>query len=143
VSPCLITPHAMSTDDELAVQLCHCGGEWSASRPGRFISLRRSPRYSLDRRVCGPRSRSGCCGKKIRRESNADSSVVPPSRHTKRYDPPSVYIKSTVSLPNPKLNIDFMWAQCCCLAFQKTMTSSKAGCSWAFVCTNRRAFTWR
>jgi hypothetical protein len=32
------------------------GGEWSASRPGRF------PRYPLDRRLGGPQSRSGRCG---------------------------------------------------------------------------------
>jgi hypothetical protein len=35
------------------------GGEWSASRPGRFISQGKSPWYPLDRMVGGPQSRSG------------------------------------------------------------------------------------
>jgi hypothetical protein len=34
------------------------GGEWSASRPGRFI-LGKEPLDSLDRKLGGPRSRSG------------------------------------------------------------------------------------
>jgi hypothetical protein len=34
------------------------GGEWSASRPGRFTKGE-SPRYSLDRRLGGPQSQSG------------------------------------------------------------------------------------
>jgi hypothetical protein len=35
------------------------GGEWSASRPGRFIPQGKSPWYPLDRRLGGPQSRSG------------------------------------------------------------------------------------
>jgi hypothetical protein len=38
------------------------GGEWSASRPGRFIARGRSPRYPLDRRLGGPQGQSGRCG---------------------------------------------------------------------------------
>jgi hypothetical protein len=34
------------------------GGEWSASRPGRF-----TPRYPLDRRLGGPHNLSGRHGK--------------------------------------------------------------------------------
>jgi hypothetical protein len=34
------------------------GGEWSASRPGRFTPGK-EPRYSLDRRLDGPQSRYG------------------------------------------------------------------------------------
>jgi hypothetical protein len=35
------------------------GGEWSASRPGRFTLQGKSPWYPLDRRLGGPQSRSG------------------------------------------------------------------------------------
>jgi hypothetical protein len=35
------------------------GGEWSASRPGRFTPRERAPFYPLDRRLGGPQSRSG------------------------------------------------------------------------------------
>jgi len=35
------------------------GGEWSASRPGRFTPRVRSPGYTLDRRCGGPQSQSG------------------------------------------------------------------------------------
>jgi hypothetical protein len=35
------------------------GGEWPDSLPGRFNPKEKSPRYSLDRRLGGPRSRSG------------------------------------------------------------------------------------
>jgi hypothetical protein len=35
------------------------GGEWSASRLGRFTPGERIPRYPLDRRPGGPQSRSG------------------------------------------------------------------------------------
>jgi hypothetical protein len=35
------------------------GGEWSASRPGRFTPRGKSPRYPLDRKLDGPQSRSG------------------------------------------------------------------------------------
>jgi hypothetical protein len=38
------------------------GGEWSASRPGRFILSEKSPWYPLDRRLGGPQSRYGRCG---------------------------------------------------------------------------------
>jgi hypothetical protein len=38
------------------------GGEWSASHPGRFIPWK-EPRYTLDRRLGGPQSRSGRGGK--------------------------------------------------------------------------------
>jgi hypothetical protein len=38
------------------------GGEWSASRPGRFTPREMSPWYPLDRRLDGPQSRSGCGG---------------------------------------------------------------------------------
>jgi hypothetical protein len=37
------------------------GGEWSASRPGRFTPGK-SPRYPLDRRLGGPQNRPGCSG---------------------------------------------------------------------------------
>jgi hypothetical protein len=52
------------------------GGEWSASRPGRFTARERAPRYSFDRRLGGPQSRSGYdVEEKIpipRRNSNPD-----------------------------------------------------------------------
>jgi hypothetical protein len=35
------------------------GGERSASRPGRIIPGERAPRYALDRRLGGPKSRCG------------------------------------------------------------------------------------
>jgi hypothetical protein len=35
------------------------GGEWSASRPGRFTPRERAPWYPLDRRLGGLQSRSG------------------------------------------------------------------------------------
>jgi hypothetical protein len=35
------------------------GGEWSASLPGRFTSVGKSPRYPLDRSLGGPQSRYG------------------------------------------------------------------------------------
>jgi hypothetical protein len=34
------------------------GGEWSASRPGRFTPQGKSPWYPWDRRLGGPQSRS-------------------------------------------------------------------------------------
>jgi hypothetical protein len=40
------------------------GGEWSASRPGRFTPSKRAPRYTLDWRLGGLQSRSGRCGVK-------------------------------------------------------------------------------
>jgi hypothetical protein len=58
------------------------GGEWSASRPGRFASRRKSPRYLLDRRLVGPQNRSGRGGdEKIpspRRESNSQTPIIQP-----------------------------------------------------------------
>jgi hypothetical protein len=39
-------------------------GEWSASRPGRFITGETAPRYPLDRRLDGPQSLSGRDGGK-------------------------------------------------------------------------------
>jgi hypothetical protein len=41
------------------------GGEWSASRPGRFTLARKSLRHPLDRRPGGPPSRSGRCEETI------------------------------------------------------------------------------
>jgi hypothetical protein len=41
------------------------GGEWSASRPCRFIPRGKSPRYPLDRRLGGPQGRSRRCGEII------------------------------------------------------------------------------
>jgi hypothetical protein len=38
------------------------GGEWSASRPGRFTPQGMNPWYLLDRMLGGPQSRSGCGG---------------------------------------------------------------------------------
>jgi hypothetical protein len=35
------------------------GGEWSASRTGRFTPQGKSPWYPLDRSLGGPQSRSG------------------------------------------------------------------------------------
>jgi hypothetical protein len=35
------------------------GGEWSASRPGRFIPKEKARWYPLDRRLGGSQSRSG------------------------------------------------------------------------------------
>jgi hypothetical protein len=35
------------------------GGEWSVSRPSRFTPEGKNPRYPLERRLCGPQSRSG------------------------------------------------------------------------------------
>jgi hypothetical protein len=36
-------------------------GEWSASRPCRFIPREKSPRYPLDTKLGGPQSQSGRC----------------------------------------------------------------------------------
>jgi hypothetical protein len=36
-------------------------GEWSASRPGRFIPLGESPLYLVGRGLGGPQSRSELC----------------------------------------------------------------------------------
>jgi hypothetical protein len=36
-------------------------GEWSASRPCRFTPKERAPRYELNRRLSGPKSRSARC----------------------------------------------------------------------------------
>jgi hypothetical protein len=47
-----IAPHAFLTS---ALD----GGEWSASRPGRFTPQGKSPRYPLDRRLGESQSRSG------------------------------------------------------------------------------------
>jgi hypothetical protein len=38
------------------------GGEWSASRQGRFTPQGKNPSHPLDRRLGGPQSRSGCGG---------------------------------------------------------------------------------
>jgi hypothetical protein len=38
------------------------GGGWSASCPRRFTPRGKSPRYTLDRKLGGPQSRSGSCG---------------------------------------------------------------------------------
>jgi len=35
------------------------GGEWSASRPGRFTPQGKNPWYPLDRMLGAPQSRSG------------------------------------------------------------------------------------
>jgi hypothetical protein len=35
------------------------GGQWSASRNGRFTPWETAPRYPLDRRLGGPQNRSG------------------------------------------------------------------------------------
>jgi len=35
------------------------GSEWSTSPPGHFTPGESSPRYPLDKKLCGPRSRSG------------------------------------------------------------------------------------
>jgi hypothetical protein len=64
------------------------GGEWSASRPCRFIHRGKSPRYPLDRRLGGPQSRSRRGGEENilvpPGDSNSDPSVVQPvaSRYT-------------------------------------------------------------
>jgi hypothetical protein len=39
------------------------GGEWSASRLGRITPGKIVPRYKLYRKLGGPQSRSGRCGK--------------------------------------------------------------------------------
>jgi hypothetical protein len=41
----------------VVLTLALVGGEWSASRPGRFIWGEKSPRYPLDRGLVGPRTR--------------------------------------------------------------------------------------
>jgi hypothetical protein len=38
------------------------GGDWPVSRPGRFIFRGKISWYPLDRKRCGPQSRSGSCG---------------------------------------------------------------------------------
>jgi hypothetical protein len=38
------------------------GGEWLASRPGRFIPEEKEPQYPFDRRLGEPQSQSGGCG---------------------------------------------------------------------------------
>jgi hypothetical protein len=55
------------------------GGEWSASRPGRFTPGGKSPRYPLDRRLGGPQSRSRRGeNSSPYRDTYSDSSVVQP-----------------------------------------------------------------
>jgi hypothetical protein len=51
------------------------GGEWSASRPGRFTP-RKSPWYPLDRRLDGPQNRSGYGGEE--KNSQALLGLEPP-----------------------------------------------------------------
>jgi hypothetical protein len=65
-SPCALTKHhAMMAYWGVEVQLYAFltsaldGGEWSASRPGRFTPQGKSPSYPLDRRLGGPQGRSG------------------------------------------------------------------------------------
>jgi hypothetical protein len=47
------------------------GGEWSASRSGRFTLQGKSPLYPLDRRLGGPQSRTG-------RGGEEKNSQIPP-----------------------------------------------------------------
>jgi hypothetical protein len=60
LSLCLTKYHAMKTywkREGIAPRILDLGihgGEWSASRSGRFISRKKSPRYPLDRRLGGP-----------------------------------------------------------------------------------------
>jgi hypothetical protein len=58
------------------------GGEWSASRPGRFTPRGKSPQYPLDRRLGGPQGRSGLRGEEKILDSpgtrTPTSSVVQP-----------------------------------------------------------------
>jgi hypothetical protein len=58
--------------------------ELSASRPGRFYPQGKSPWYPLDRRLCGPQSRSGRCGL----ETN---SQLPPGIEHQNPDLPARY----------------------------------------------------
>jgi hypothetical protein len=58
------------------------GGEWSASRPGRFAPQGKSPWYPLDRRLGGPQSRAGRGGE----EKNSRS---PPRIEPKNPDSPA------------------------------------------------------
>jgi hypothetical protein len=62
-------------------------GEWSASQPGCFTPLGKSPRCPLDRRLGGPQSQSGKRGEEKILDStgtNSDLLVVQPvaSRYT-------------------------------------------------------------
>jgi hypothetical protein len=45
------------------------GGEWSASRPGRFTPRKRAPQYPLDKKLGESQSRSGRGGE----EKNSQS----------------------------------------------------------------------
>jgi hypothetical protein len=53
--------------------------EWPDSRSGRFIPRERSPRYSLDRRLGGPQSRSGRGGEE--KNSQPLPGLEPPIFH--------------------------------------------------------------
>jgi hypothetical protein len=72
------------------------GGEWSVSRPRRFISGEKAPLYPLDRRLGGPQRRSGRRGESSRpyRDTNSGPSVVQPvaSRYTDYVIPAPVFI---------------------------------------------------
>jgi hypothetical protein len=53
------------------------GGEWSNSRPGRFIPGRKNPRYLLDRRLGGPQSWCGRSGEE--KNSQPPPGIKPPN----------------------------------------------------------------
>jgi hypothetical protein len=57
------------------------GGEWSASRPGRFTAGEKASRYHLDRRLGWPQNRSGQRGE--------DKNVVPIGTRTSTSGPSS------------------------------------------------------
>jgi hypothetical protein len=64
-SPCLTKHHVMKTWWGIEAHL-HAfltsvldGGDWSASRPGRFTHEERVPLYPMDGRLGGPQNRSG------------------------------------------------------------------------------------
>jgi hypothetical protein len=58
------------------------GGEWSASRPGRFTPGGRAPRYPMDRRLRGAQSRSGRFGEEKILDPTGTRTPTPQSSST-------------------------------------------------------------
>jgi hypothetical protein len=53
------------------------GAEWSASRSGRFIPGRKSPKHPLDRRLRGPQNRSGQRGEEKILDPTGTLTLIP------------------------------------------------------------------
>jgi hypothetical protein len=54
-------------------------GEWSASRPGRFATGERAPRYTLGSKLGGPQSQSGRHGEEKILDPTGNRTLTPQS----------------------------------------------------------------